>query len=328
MKITIDAKWKSQYLLVLALIFLIFIKSISRCSAPQPALSSTTLPIVKAPINTIGSSITDLSKEPPTIFHNKKINKNTVSKQTIASWLGTTTIDNNIVYKDYVAHWLPLIKSQNRQQRRRTFEKPEYRLSYLAFFLDDIARLRDSKGASTISLCLGQSYWESNFGTTDLGIQGNHFGIKGALPFGNNKIVKKKDDFAYKSSFGGAGYAGWASFEQNFNVVKSLGSSDINSSWNPYKSGPDYKKWAWAIQNPYTIHSSCGGRGCSRCRQSGLINTRVYATGKYPGKKPNPSLYVSKMIALIEEHGWNYFDDKSYDEIVAITNILKTLNKE
>ena len=179
----------------------------------------------------------------------------------------------------------------------------EYSKKYIKSVLPYCLKIREETSVP-ISVVIFQSWWESNFGQSTLGKKGNHLGIKGS-----NKLSKgthnMKDDYTWKSTFGT--YKEFQSFMRYGEFINSL--KDKHDPNNPYRNkGWSYQTVLWEIQHPYNLHNSCYGYGCKGCKQSGLKNTRVYATGKYPGKQANPQHYFDMGNKWIPEMGFHTID--------------------
>ncbi len=161
-----------------------------------------------------------------------------------------------------------------------------------------------------ISLKLFQAWWESNFGNTKLGKQGNFYGIK------KGKVAEKyasgtdrmKDDHAHKSTFWTFSRAN--SLKAHSDVVKSI-TGEISKN-NPYIGDWTYKVYLWEMQCVATICKSCKGYGCKKCRGDGL-DGKVYATGKSASTKANPKHYLKVGLEQIEKYEWHIID-KIYEK--------------
>lgn len=213
---------------------------------------------------------------------------------------------HHFVYKDW---------SLYDRSDKKLYQDPNYKLSYIVFFIDDIVRLSKSRNVGVPSVTLAQSWQESHFGTTSLGRKGNHFGIKKNFRISPSGTYNMKDDHPTKSQFGTAANYGYGSFVGYFDVMasfKELAQKTGNIA--------EHKTWTKAIQSKWRYHDKCDGIGCSDCRHLG-IKGRVYATMKQqPDKKANPALYTKALNNLIAKHEWYIFDNLSQEQVEVWRN--------
>ncbi|MBJ7436204.1 MAG: glucosaminidase domain-containing protein [Acinetobacter sp.] len=226
-----------------------------------------------------------------------------------------------IKYRDYT-YYVDMVKNakgikEKQRLRKKFLNDPNFILSYIVFYLYEIVNLQNKYDVGTVSLTLGQSFTESHFGLSDLGLKGNHFGIKGSFSDvdKSSSTTRQYDDGKGKSVFGtcSTGY-GYASLVKYFRVLKKV----FNRS-----SGDTYKHWAMALQTPYHLCSSCKGYGCRSCKHFGLSNCTVYATTKVTGRKPYPPKYAETVINTIDKYNWSQLDGLSAQDAQRFIKYIK-----